>query len=98
MIKEKYSKTFAIGEYCKGGVISVEVDGNSLEIIGREWDFSKGSSKNSDQSQAKVFTREKFDMTDADLYQKVYEFLTDLTTHYYAEQVMAYCGVRYHAW
>jgi hypothetical protein len=38
----KASKTFKIGEYAKGGVITAEVQGKVVTIIGKEWDTSQG--------------------------------------------------------
>ena len=39
-------KTFKIGEYAKGGIITVEIKGWSnshIAVIGKEWDMSKGT-------------------------------------------------------
>ena len=82
------TKTFKIGEYAKGGVITVEVNGTRIDVIGKEWDMSKGTSKGSDQSKAKEFTRETVDALDSSAYRKLYFFLSDLTTHYYSELVI----------
>lgn len=84
----KATKTFKIGEYAKGGVITAEVNGNKVTIIGKEWDYSKGSNKGSDQSNAQEFTRETVDTTNDGAYRTLIEFLNDLTTHYYSEQIM----------
>jgi hypothetical protein len=51
------TKTFKIGEYAKGGIITVEITGKVIVVIGKEWDFSTGSRRSSDQSNAKEFTR-----------------------------------------
>lgn len=82
------TKTFKIGEYCKGGVITVQIIGKVIIIIGKDWDHSAGDRKSSDQSNAKEFTRATGDITDSNIYRKCYEFLSDLTTHYYSEQVI----------
>jgi hypothetical protein len=82
------TKTFKIGEYAKGGIITVEITGKLIVVIGKEWDFSTGSNKSSDQSNAKEFTRGTVLSTDENAYRKLYEFLSDLTTHYYTEQVI----------
>lgn len=84
----KKTKTWKIGEYCKGGIITVEITGKVIQVIGKEWDFSTGSRKSSDQSNAKEFTRGTVTADDNDAYRKLYTFLNDLTTHYYAEQVI----------
>lgn len=80
-------KTFKIGEYCKGGIITVETKGNEVAIIGKDWDFSAGSNRGSNQSNAKEWTRLEVNVEN-DCFREVSEFLNDLTTHYYAEQVM----------
>lgn len=82
------TKTFKIGEYAKGGVITVEIKGKVIIVIGKDWDFSTGSRKSSDQSNAKEFTRGTVESTDPDAYFKLYDFLGNLTTHYYTEQII----------
>ena len=87
----KASKTFKIGEYCKGGIITVEINGKYINIIAKEWDFSAGSNKGSNQSNAKEFDRltvEADSMTD--IYRKMMDFLEDLTSYYYAGEVMKF--------
>ncbi len=82
-------KTWKIGEYCKGGVISVEINGNEINIIGKEWDMSQGTRKGSNQSNAKEFTRITIHSSyDSDAERKMFFFLTDLTTAYYADNVI----------
>ena len=81
------TKTFKIGEYCKGGIITVEVTGKIVTIIGKDWDYSKGSNADSDQSNAKEFTRGTQDITESNAYRNIITFLNDLTTHYYSEKV-----------
>ena len=51
------TKTFKIGEYCKGGIITVEIKGKQIDVIAKDWDYSKGTMKSSDQSNAKEFDR-----------------------------------------
>ena len=90
----KYTKTWKIGEYAKGGVISVEIDstfrnGNVVTIIGKEWDSSQGYKKNSNQSNAKEFIRTTIHSSyDSDAERKMFIFLTDLTTAYYADNII----------
>jgi len=85
----KATKTFKIGEYCKGGVITVEINGKFIHIIAKDWDMSKGTSKGSNQKNAKEFDRLTIEL-DAmrDINREMFMFLTDLTTAYYADQVM----------
>lgn len=81
-------KTWKIGEYCKGGIITAEVKNGKVLIIGKDWDMSAGCKKSSDQSKAKEFTRLELDSAEGDVMPEAFDFLHDLTTHYYASQVM----------
>lgn len=82
------TKTFKIGEYCKGGIITVEITGKVIIIIGKDWDTSAGYSRSSNQSKAKEFTRGTAIATDRDVERKIDNFLNDLTTSYYAGQIL----------
>jgi len=84
------TKTFKIGEYAKGGVITIEIHGKVIQVIGKDWDTSKGWSKGSDQSNAKPFVGGTATAmtTDRDVERKLDNFLCDLTTSYYAGQIM----------
>lgn len=84
----KATKTWKIGEYCKGGIISVEIVGKVIRIIGKEWDTSAGYKKSSNQSKAKEWTRGTTDINHPDAYRLCSDFLNDLTTSYYADEVM----------
>ena len=84
------SKTFKIGESCKGGVITANVTKTKVTIIGKEWDTSAGYSRGSSQTNAKEFTRLEVSTDDRDAERKLDFFLCDLTTSYYADQVMDY--------
>jgi hypothetical protein len=84
----KSTKTWKIGEYCQGGVITVEITGKVIHIIGKDWDTSTGYRKSSNQSNAKEFTRGTIDSTDREAQHKCFMFLTDLTTAYYADEVI----------
>ena len=83
-------KTWKIGEYAKGGIITVEITGKDIAVIGKEWDYSKGSSKGSDQSNAKEFTRKTLNAESRNVNTDLFMFLTDLTTSYYADQVITW--------
>jgi hypothetical protein len=82
------AKTFKIGEYCKGGVITVETTAKKVTIIAKEWDFSAGSKKSSNQSNAKEWNRLEVSTTSGDAESKLDWFLFDLTTSYYAGEIM----------
>lgn len=82
------TKTWKLGEVCQGGVITVEIKGNKVAIIGKEWDSSKGYNKGSDQSNAKEFCRLEDDVKIADAYIRLSEYLNDLSTSYWADEIM----------
>jgi hypothetical protein len=84
------TRTFKIGEWCKGGIITVEITSKKIAVIAKDWDFSKGSRKSSDQSNAKEFDREEVEIDQRDGYNRVERFLLDLTTSYYTEKVIEY--------
>ena len=82
-------KTFKLGEHAIGGIIAVECDNRKLLIIGKEWDYSTGSNRGSDQSNAKEFTRLEI-VHEENTYRKMYDFLSELTTHYYTEMIISW--------
>ena len=82
------TKTWKLGEVCKGGIITVTTTKNTVLVQGKEWDYSKGSSKGSNQSNAKEFTRLEMKTTDNNAESKLDWFLFDLTTSYYSGQIM----------
>lgn len=84
----KAAKTWKIGEYCKGGVITAEINGKVINIIAKDWDTSAGYNKGSNQSNAKEFDRQTVLATDQNAQRKMMDFLEDLTTHYYASEVL----------
>ena len=86
------TKTFKIGEYCLGGIITVETKGEKISIIGKEWDYSAGSKRSSDQSNAKEFTRLEADGTDPESTWEMSRFLNTLTTSYYSDEIMKWIG------
>ncbi|TXG82776.1 MAG: hypothetical protein E6R13_04545 [Spirochaetes bacterium] len=82
------SKTWKLGEVCKGGVITVEATANKVTVIAKEWDFSQGSSKGSNQSKAKEWNRLEVSTSEPSAESKVDWFLFDLTTSYHAGKIM----------
>lgn len=82
------TKTFKIGEYCTGGIITVQITGKIIVLILKEWDYSTGSRRSSDQSQAKELMRGTGQADDDRIYNKMYELLTQWTTSFYAEEVI----------
>jgi hypothetical protein len=84
----KKTKTWKIGEYAKGGVITVEIQGKVITVIGKDWDMSQGTRKGSNQSNAKEFTRIEVNVEQRDADRQLSMFLNDLTTSYYTDKLM----------
>ena len=82
------TKTWKIGEYCKGGIITIETKGNKVAVIGKEWDYSQGSRRGSNQKNAKEWTRLEVDCELRDADRQLTMFLHDLTTSYYTDEIM----------
>jgi len=82
------TKTFKLGEVCQGGIITVEIQGKIITVIGKEWDYSKGSRRSSDQSNAKEFTRGTVLSTESNAERKLDNFISDLTTSYHTGQII----------
>lgn len=82
------TKTFKIGEYCKGGIITVDIKGKVITVIGKDWDFSKGSRRSSDQTNAKEWTRGTTLSNEKDARWKLERFIGELTTSYYTGQII----------
>lgn len=81
-------KTWKLGEVCNGGIITVETKGNIITVIGKEWDYSKGTRRGSDQSGAKEFCRLEDDAEVSGADRRISEYLNDLTTSYHAGNIM----------
>ena len=81
-------KTWKIGESAKGGVITVKTTKTQFVIIGREWDFKAGSGRGSSQAAALPFDKKTFKLDDPQAKQKAFMYLTDLTTSYYADNIL----------
>ena len=83
-------KTWAIGEACKGGVISVEINrDSSVNIINRSWDYNKGSLKTSDQSEAPEISRRVYYPSKSRGWRfDAEEYLNNLTTYYFSDQII----------
>ena len=82
------TKTWKIGEYCKGGIITVETTKKKITIIGKDWDTSAGYNRGSNQSNAKEWIRKEVGITDVNAYRTLDYFLNDLTTSYYSDQIL----------
>lgn len=82
------TKTFKIGEYSRGGVITAEVKKNKVTVIFKEWDFSTGSRRSSNQKNAKELYRVEVDVDANNSEQNLMSALYDDTTSYYADMIM----------
>ena len=82
------NKTFKIGEVCIGGVITVETTAKTITVISKEWDNSGGYSRAASQTNAKELNRPTVDVSDNNAYRKLDQYLSDLSTSYWASQIM----------
>lgn len=80
------TKTFKLGEVARGGIITADVTKTQIAIIGKEWDYSQGSRRSSNQTKAKEWTRRTVNITDPSAFRTLDFFLNDLTTSYYSDQ------------
>jgi len=81
-------KTWKLGEVCRGGIITVETKGNNVAIIGKEWDYSQGTNRGSNQSNAKEFTRLEVNCDLSSAEREMSNFLHNLTTSYHTDNIM----------
>lgn len=86
------TKTFKIGEVCSGGIITANVTAKEVILINKQWDYSKGTRRSSDQTNAQEILRGKFKIgvnsIDFDLEYEMERFLTTLTTSYHADAII----------
>ena len=82
------SKTFKLGEYAKGGVITVNTTSKEVVVIIKDWDFSTGSNRGSDQSNAEELYRESFSLSNRDAEQNILWYLGDETASYHANKIL----------
>jgi hypothetical protein len=86
----KYTKTWKIGEYCQGGIITVEITGKVIVVINKEWDFSKGTRRSSDQSNAEELTRGTVTSNEDSAERKLHDFISDLATSGWADKIITW--------
>jgi len=82
------TKTFKIGERCRGGIIQAIATKDTVTIIGKDWDHSAGSRKSSNQTNAKEWTRLEVNTSDQNARRELDNFLNDLTSSYYSDEVL----------
>jgi hypothetical protein len=82
------SKTWKLGEVCRGGVITITANKRNVLVQAKEWDFSAGSNRGSNQSNAKEWNRLEVYTSSNDAERQLDNFLCDLTTSYYAGEIL----------
>ena len=82
------TKTWKIGEYCKGGVITTKTTKTKAIVIAKDWDVSAGTRRNSNQSNAKEWDRLEVNLLDSDARRKLDSFIHDITTSYYTDKIL----------
>jgi len=82
------TKTFKLGEVCKGGVITAVTTAKTVTIIAKEWDYSQGTRKGSCQDNAKEFDRIEVTIGETNAFMKLDRFISNLTSSYHTEQVL----------
>jgi hypothetical protein len=88
------TKTFKIGEYAVGGIITVIINKGEITIINKEWDDSAGFNKKSNQSNAKELSRYIVMNNNDNAYIKLYDILNELTSHYYTEEIIKWINLK----
>jgi Tfp pilus assembly protein PilV len=88
------SKTFKIGEYARGGVITAETKGNTVTLIAKQWDTSAGFNKGSNQSNAKEMYRISVDASTDDARWKLFNWLCEESTSYWADEVLKWVATK----
>jgi len=90
------TKTWKLGEICQGGVVTIEIKDNIVAIIAKEWDYSTGSRKSSDQSNAKEFNRLEVETNEFDAERKISNFLHELMHSWAAEEIDKWIHTKQH--
>lgn len=84
----KSTHTWKIGEYCKGGIITANINGKDITLLLKEWDYSKGSRRSSDQTNAKVIETERMHADSVSVQRDLADVLCDWTTSFYADEII----------
>jgi Tfp pilus assembly protein PilV len=84
------TKTWKLGEVARGGVITAEVTKGKVTVIAKDWDFSTGSRKSSNQSNAKELYRLEVstDGNDIDMQREITIWLQEEATSYWADEIL----------
>ena len=85
------TKTFKIGESCEGGIITVQTGVNKVTVIQKQWDYSQGTRKSSNQKNAEEIDRIEVSTTEgAEGLRRIERSLQEITTDYYTYKVLGY--------
>ena len=82
------TKTFKIGEWCNGGIITVEIRGKVISVINKQWDFSQGTRRSSNQTNAEEIERGTILVNEDGAERKIENYISDLSTSYWADQIL----------
>jgi len=82
------TKTFKIGEWCSGGIITVEIRGKVISVINKQWDFSQGTRRSSNQTNAEEIERGTILVNEDGAERKIKNYISDLSTSYWADQIL----------
>jgi len=82
------TKTWKLGEYCRGGVITVNTTDLGVYVIAKDWDFSTGSKRSSSQKNAKAWDSKYFAFGKDGWKGAVFFYLNHLTSSGYADIIM----------
>jgi hypothetical protein len=82
------TKTWKLGEVCRGGVITVTTTKDTVLVQAKAWDMSAGVGKSSNQSKAKEWDRLEVKTLSVNADRDLTIYLEDLSTSYYAGKIM----------
>jgi hypothetical protein len=76
------SKTFKIGEYAVGGIIRVNTNGETVEIRAMDWNTND------------ILSKYEINLKREGARQDIVNVLEELTTHYYADNIIKWLQTR----
>jgi len=78
------TKTWKIGERCRGGIITIEIKGEQIHLIGKDWNHENGG-RRSQQVNNKEWCRKTLHVNSKNVRNEICFYLNDLTTYYYTD-------------
>lgn len=82
------NKLFKIGESCQGGVLEAQINGNRITVIAREWQYGKYKRGQVTANNSPEFDRITVYANQPNSRQRLFMWLTEKTTSFYADQVL----------